>query len=364
MVYPSKINNYHSVILFSLLLLFVSCNGTTSSNDNSEGEDPPVDEAKSVNISLPEAIFSDVSDIKEKRRSSVIANKIKDLIGAAPKESSVYISIYNFYDDKADILNSLRKAASRGVKVHIAIDSRDKNKDTISKLKGIKDIEVISVNNELGPNHNKFVLYTDILTSNGKQKNITLISSENWNASNQKYFNNAVVLKNKNLFEAYLDYWEEIKLHADRNVKNYEYKVFNNKKDGIRANFYPMRRDGNVVGPDPIVEILDGITNASSTTIKIAQSIWRPDRIEILNKLKILQNLGAKIQIIVPDNIVAKMKYELKDFSKRNGVYVKMFHSRGEDKIGMHSKITIIEGEWKGEKSTVLITGSSNYSEN
>src|SRR5699024_1319971 len=279
-------------------------------------------------------------------------------------ESSIYISIYNFYDDKAGILNLLKKAANRGVKVHIAIDNRNKNKDTINKLKKTKDIEVVPVDNELGPNHNKFILYTDILTNNGKKENITLISSENWNSSNKKYFNNAVVLKNKSLYEAYLDYWQDIKLHADRDVKNYEYKVFNNKKDGIRANFYPMRQDGNVVGPDPIVEILDGITDASSTTIKIAQSIWRPDRIEILNKLKILQNLGAKIQIIVPDNIVAKMKYELKDFSKRNGVYVKMFHSRGEDKIGMHSKITIIEGEWKGEKSTVLITGSSNYSEN
>jgi hypothetical protein len=76
-----------------LLLLSFGCQ---------ENDDMPVQEeiipspVKPLSITLPEAIFTEPARIKDGMKSTVIYDRVTELVDATPEDASIYISIYQY----------------------------------------------------------------------------------------------------------------------------------------------------------------------------------------------------------------------------------------------------------------------------
>lgn len=361
-----------AVVIF--FFFCVACNKHGLKNPNTRNTDDttistdttPVWAVHPFNDSLPEAVFTDPKFISQGLSSSTIINNLMSLINATPKEASIYISIYLFKDEPG-LLTAIRNATERGVQVHVMLDRSDDNYNasTVKALEAIdKNMDIVEVYNRIKPaaiNHNKFVIFSDISTKNGDIKNVVFTSSENWVPFTEKEIQNAVIVSNDGLFNAYLQYWKKMKVLADHQMINFEFMEYDDLNDGIMAFFYPKLKDGKYFEPDPIVHILDQITDPSATTIQIEMAFWTNYRIDIINKLSDLLEEGAKVEIVVRSN--QPVYNALVDLANK-GAYVKMFNYSnvsGVKQVQIHSKIMLIQGEWNGKKTHLVIAGSENY---
>lgn len=363
---------------FILVLLLACCVACATSSvkpptnvDDHEGDSDTssVLAVSPINIKFPEAVFTDPKLVAQRMHSKAIIKRLEGLVNATPKGASIYFSIYHFTDEYG-LINAIRDADRRGVNLHVMLDMsvRSNNGPTVAKLTTIdKDIEIVAIYNDAKPsgsaiNHNKFALFTELSTKNGNVKNVVFTSSENWTKNAETKFNNAVIVSHKGLYKAYLQYWKDVKTRAGHGMVDFTFRKFNAlKEDGIMAFFYPKRNNGKYYGPDPIVEILNGITNPSSTTIQIEMAFWTHKRTSILQKVRDLMKQGAKVEIIVRSN--TGLHDELVDLANQ-GAYVKMFnYTKVPDvkQIKLHSKVMLIWGKWKGKETKLVITGSENY---
>jgi phosphatidylserine/phosphatidylglycerophosphate/cardiolipin synthase-like enzyme len=369
---------------FVLLFIFSACSsaptyGPSGSSNGSDDEDSSlVSSGKPINISFPEAVFTDLEKIKKHKRSKIIIQRIVDLIDATPKDGAIYVSIFLFKNEPG-LLSAFRRADIRNVKLHIIFDmssanARNHNTSTISKLKAIdKNIDIIETYNDASSgaiNHNKFVLFSKVKTKTGIVKNAVFTTSENWLPSSEKRIQNAVILSNKGLYKAYLGYWKEMKKRAAQGMKDYTFRKYSAPDDGIWGYLLPKRKGGNPYGPDPIIKILNGITDPSSTTIQIVMPLWTKYRIStditysgisIVGKLEKLLTQGAKVEIVVISAIDA---HDAVASLANQGAFVKMYNYAGNPdvkKIELHSKVMLIQGEWHGKKTNLVITGSQNF---
>lgn len=374
-MYLTKLKYYFLVLLF----LCIACSSSSikpkppsgGGNDGSGVEDQDTPTVEPLNITLPEADFTDPRLVAKRKHSKAIIGRLISLIDAAPEGSSIYMSYYGFNEQMYGVFSAIRKADSRGVKLHVMVDNSDRSSNgrTIEKLKAIdKDIDIVGIHNDASSsaiNHNKFVLFSSLLKKSGKVKDIVFTTSENLGPHTEIEIQNAVILSNKGLYQAYLHYWEIMKSRAAHGMVNYTFRKYNAlKEDGIMAFFYPKRKNGKYYGPDPIVRILDQITDPSSTTIQVEMAFWTHGRIDIVNKLSDLLDQGANLEIVVRSNVT--VHDELVDLAER-GAYVKMYdysHVPGVIRVDIHSKVMMIRGEWRGHKTKLVIAGSENYTGN
>ncbi len=361
---------YYLVILFTS---FCACNSATINEPPtpSGGEDSSsVSNVQPISITFPEADFTELNKIKKDKRSRVIIRRLANLIDAAPKGSSIYMSIFAF-DTKNEplLIDAIRRADIRNVDLHLEVDIKPSgNMLTVNKLKAIdQDIDIVVIDNDVSLdaiNHNKFTIFSKVKTKTGLAKGVVFTSSENWGPYGEKNINNAVILANDGLYQAYLGYWKEMKQRATQGMKDYTFRKYSDPEHGIYALFYPKRKNGKPYGPDPIINILDEITDPSSTTIQIEMPTWSKCRVTIAEKLSKLMNQGAKIEVVVRSNIDDQVHDELVNLANR-GAFVKTYNYSTTDKsvkwIRLHSKVMMIRGEWKGEKTNVIVTGSENY---
>jgi phosphatidylserine/phosphatidylglycerophosphate/cardiolipin synthase-like enzyme len=363
--------------LFVLLFLLFACSNTTTSTSEGGGGKPSVSSLKPVDIILPEADFTDVSSITQDKHSKVILNRLADLIHATPQGASIYMSIYLFGEEPA-LIAALRSAAARGVKLHIMMDSSHRsnkyNIPTVANLKIIakdtdQNIEIVGIHNDISSNainHNKFALFSEVTTKSGNIKNVVFNGSQNWYPNSEKENQNVVILSNKGLYQAFLHDWQIMKKHADQDMIHYTYSTYSDSEAGIYALFYPKIKNGAYFGPDPIVKILKGVTNPASTTIRIVMAFWTNGRVSIVNKLSELMDQGAKVEVITRSSVSDKIYDGLVALADK-GAFVKMYNYSGDPnvkKVETHSKVMLIDGEWKGEKTNLIITGSHNYDVN
>jgi phosphatidylserine/phosphatidylglycerophosphate/cardiolipin synthase-like enzyme len=248
------------------------------------------------------------------------------------------------------------------------------NMPTIKTLKAIApDIDIVKIDNGIqngAINHNKFTLFSDISTKGGKAKNVVFTSSDNLSPHQQELIQNAAILSDKGLYQAYLGYWQAMKKLADRKMKNYTFKKYSDPDAGIWAYFFPKRKNGNVFGPDPIIKVLDGITDPSSATIQIEMPFWTKyrmrtdvslDGISIVGKLSKLMKQGAKVEAVVRSNVD---NHDSLVALAHQGAFIKMYNYSdvpNVKQIGLHSKVMLIQGEWHGNKTKLAIVGSQNF---
>lgn len=356
---------------FVFLFFCCSCKKGTgvqpppAGNNNSGDGSTTADAVKPFNGTLPAAVFTDPRLVVQNKHSRSIILYLGSLINATPKGAAIYMSVFLFKSEPG-LITAIRNAVSRGVMVHVMFDRShsDYNDPTVEKLTSIsKNIDVVSFYNNISSsaiNHNKFALFSALSTTGGDIKNVVFTSSENWTPGTEQKIQNAIILSGEGLYDAFLQYWKDMKSHADHDMASYNYREYDDLKDGIQAFFYPKRKNGSYFAPDPIVHILDQITDPSSTTIQIAMAFWH-DRAGITNKLGALMSRGAKVEIVVRSGQPAGKAIES---LAKNGAFVKMYNYTnvpGVKEIQLHSKEMIIQGEWNGHKTNVIITGSENY---
>jgi phosphatidylserine/phosphatidylglycerophosphate/cardiolipin synthase-like enzyme len=369
--------------LFVFLFIFCACSSAAidEPQPSSDGGDDSGGSSTSLTpaaITFPEADFTSVRAIKQGQASKAIIGRLAGLIDATPKGASIYISIFIFKNEYG-LLNAIRQANNRGVKLHIIIDMssanhRKGNASTIENLKAMGNgIDVVETYNDAQANainHNKLVLFSELSTKKGKAKNVVFTSSENWAPSTEKNMQNAVILSDKGLYQAYLHYWKEMKERAAGGMKNYTFIKYSDPDGGIWAYLFPKRKKGNRYGPDPMIKILDEISDPSEATIQIEMPIWTKyrirvdhalDGVSIVDKLSQLLKQGAKVEIVARSNIDAHDEVAA---LAGQGAFVKMYNytdEPGVKKIKLHSKVMLIQGEWNGKKTRLVIAGSQNF---
>ena len=360
-------------LLFLLCALFF-VTACSDSEDSPVTPQPEVEtEVVPLKALLPEAVFTDPAKVAAATNSTEILDRLIALIDASPERSSIHIAIYLF--DYADLVDALDRADARGVKLHLMLDlsredSEKTNPYTINQLKTklSENAELVVVDSDAGTiaiNHNKFALFSEIITEKGEATHVVLQTSHNFLLSGARKMQDGVVLTHDGLYEAYQTYWQDMKNGAQQGMKYYDYKEFHDAAAGVSAYFLPKRRDGESYGEDTIIEFLNKITDPASAVIRIGMSDWTSTRINIVNRLGELVDQGAKVELVVKSSISEDVLSGLRELEEK-GAYLKVYNmtESGQQKINIHSKFMLIEGPWEGENAQVLITGSHNFTNN
>jgi phosphatidylserine/phosphatidylglycerophosphate/cardiolipin synthase-like enzyme len=363
---PSVLFNYTCVVL---LMIFSGCK--KAGNDNQTTQISP---AVATSLSLPQALFTEPAKVLSGQSSTIIMDKLISMIDATPEKEFIHISIYGFLYD--ELVVALKKADARGVKLRILIDmSRvetiEQNPPTVLELQKLsqENSEVTVVKSDAGSiaiNHNKFAIFSKVITTDGVKENLVFQTSHNFTVADTRKVQDAVVISEKGLYDAYLNYWTDMRSKAASGMSMYEYKEYSNQTSGIYAYFLPKRKNGTSFGDDSIIEFLNALTNVSTATIKIGMSDWTATRKNIVDKLAVLQSQGAKIEVIAKSSIDSEILVALEQL-RIKGAYVKVLNmtDNSKPKMNIHSKFMLLTGTWKGKENTkILITGSHNFTLN
>lgn len=360
-------------LLFAYISLFLisACSASEEEPVTPQPEAPA--EAKPITASFPEAMFTDPDKLSRGSASTEILDRLVALIDASPEGSSIHVAIYLF--DYADLVDALDRADARGVKLHLMLDlsredSEETNPYTINQLKTklSDNAELIIMDSDAGSiaiNHNKFVLFSKVLTQAGETTSLVLQTSHNFILSGSRKVQDAVFLSHKGLYDAYHGYWQDMMQRAQQGMKDYSYSEYHDPETGVSAYFLPKRRDGAAYGEDAIIEFLDKITDPSSAVVRIGMSDWTSTRMNIVEKLEELLDQGATIELVVKSSISEDILAGLRALEEK-GAYLKVYNmtESGQLKVNIHAKFMLIEGAWEGEESRVLITGSHNFTQN
>ena len=359
--------------LFLFLLGTISCSSGPETDDQpnvTEKEINTVLELDAEKSKLPRVLFNDIQKIKAGTTSTIIFDNIISYINATPEHSSIYISIYLF--DYTPIIDALIKASERDVQLFIMTDNSDRsdNLSTINKFKSLDgEVEVIGITNDassIAINHNKFILFSEVEVEGEESlKNVVLQTSQNFHSKGQKKLQDAIIISNPGLFNAYVEYYNKMTSRALSGMKNFEYFEYLDSSGDIKVSFYPKRKNGEIYGEDSVIEILDQISDPLSTTIKVAMSDWSDSRSYIIDKLIRLSDAGANIEVITKSGKGPAVMQGLQVL-ENNGEYVKVFNmgSSGPVKINIHTKILLVDGVLEGNKQKFVMTGTQNFTLN
>lgn len=363
-----KFRNLFLILLFTFYACSSSENKTEVPPEEPTTSETPLSESASQ---IPVAVFTDIKEIERGAESATITNKLIDYINAVPEDASIYISIYFF--EYTPIIQSLKEAYDRDVKLNIMMDMSDRsnNEKTLARMQTWgDDIQLVEIKNDassIAINHNKFALFSEVSSENKKLKNIIFQTSHNFHSTALKKLQDAVILSNNELYNAYLKYWNEMAKLSTAGMKNYTYSEFTSNNGKLSAYFYPKRKNGERYGKDTFIEILDNITNPKETNIKIGMSDWTDSRINILNQLLELQSNGATIEIITKNSSKGPKLMAGLEKLQEAGAYVKVFNLKSAidiPKINIHMKLMMIDGNYKNEKHKMIITGTQNFTNN
>lgn len=354
--------------VFFLLLLFVGC----TDGENPVQFDPDQPEAvpvEPVDITLPEALFTDAVIVADGKQSKVILNRLVELIDAVPEDGSIYVSIYLF--EYEPLLQALERAHTRNVSLHVMMDRSDRsdNTATANKLDELDgSVEIVWIYNNasgIAINHNKFVLLPEVSTSEGTLENVIFQTSQNFKESGNRKIQDGVILSDADLYDAYLDYWQDMKSLANDQMADFEYREYEDPDTGVKAYFYPKRRDGLPYEGDTIIELLNGIDDPSSATVKIGMSAWSDSRGEILSTLENLISEGLNLEVVTKSSIGDETYDRLVSLAD-SGATIRIYNmsKSGPQKVNIHSKFMMIDGTWNGEQTQLLLTGSQNFTMN
>lgn len=288
-------------------------------------------------------------------------DKLIDLLALAVPESDVWIAIYMFNHE--GLITAIENAAANHVNIYLIVGQSSEEMTSLkAKIKKISgEDRVFIFENSMGNkiNHNKFVLFSHIISEGESVRNIVFQSSGNFTKSDIKKHQNSVILVDRNLYEAYLDYWQDLFSYGLDGTDNLNYNT-TNYGDGYitKVYFFPRSED------DTIVNILNNLIPSTGTSsIKVVMSQWTDYRLDIAEKLAELKALGCDIQVITQtagDN--DKVSASILSILNSAGIKVMAFE---ENKVNIHSKYFIVDSFYKsGTKKywqKIVWTGSHNF---
>ncbi|MEO6681595.1 MAG: phospholipase D-like domain-containing protein [Ginsengibacter sp.] len=347
-----------------LIFFFVACGKDNVSTGSGSGRDTTTLPKPKKEIQLSQSILLDPVKINNKQSDTKIMDSLIHYLKYTPKDAEVHVSVFLFSYDP--LIKAIKEAHLRGVKINVAIDngreeSVKENKETILQLLATlkspsRLVTVISDASSTSINHNKYALFSEIHLPNGIVKNVVFSSSHNFILAGTIKIQDALVLSNKNLYDAFVDNWNDIVLRAKSGMKNFTYKEID--MDSMKAYFFPRRKNGVWDGKDTHLEIFDKISDYSTANVRVVMSDW--SRVEVAVKLTELQKKGVKVEVIAKDKSGQDVLDELEKLRAAGG-YVKVIKMSEKNN---HSKITMVKGTWEGVKQNLLFTGSHNYTYN
>ncbi|WP_304064097.1 phospholipase D-like domain-containing protein [Pedobacter glucosidilyticus] len=326
-----------------------------------------------VNITFPEVLFTNASTIAREGTSTVILDRLISLVDNTPAGEQIRISIYLI--NYQPLMDALKNAETRGVNIKILVDmsrsdSQETNATSLPWLQtNLAASEVVATVNDvstLSINHHKYALFSKVNTSAGLVSNITFQTSHNFTTSDAKKVQDAITFNDAGIYNVFLSNWQMMRSYAAAGMKNnFNYTVYEDVANGLRAEFFPKISGGSFIGQDNVLENLDAITDVANAKIRIAMSDWSDLRVAIVDKLIALKNQGATIEVYAKDAAGTQVQSKLRQLQQL-GATVRIFNleSGSDAKFNIHAKMMLIEGTWKGQaNSKVIITGSHNYTD-
>jgi len=367
-----KLHIFRKKLLFFVLIAFYSGFYSCSSNDERVEivqEREEVLPLRTEELESPYVLFTDPKKISVGSNSTIIMDRLVNFINAAPEGSTVHMSIFLF--EYRPVVNALKNAHSRNVDLHIMADasSRSSNSGTLKELRDLGEgVEIVEIRNDassIAINHNKFVIFSKLTTDSGEVNNVIYQTSHNFVGSGMKKIQDAQILIDREVYNAYYNYWQNMSVLGSGGMINYEYSEYNNDQEDLEILFYPKRKNGSRYGEDTVIELLNSITEPQETTITIGMSDWSDSRVHIVDKLSELLTAGATIEVITKSGKGDVINQALRNL-EQNGAYVKMFNmeNNGIQKINVHIKVMLIEGVFQGENTTIVMTGTQNFTNN
>jgi phosphatidylserine/phosphatidylglycerophosphate/cardiolipin synthase-like enzyme len=310
----------------------------------------------------PIALFTDPSKIAAGKSDQTIINSIVHLINDTVSGGSIHISIYQF--NHPDIIRALIRANNRNVEVNILLDwsRRHENDDERIKVRSLLEnsgINVLPITNEIQPltnqigiNHHKYLLINEL--KNGLE-NVVLHTSSNFITFSTSSIEDAIIMSNKNVYEAFLYNWTKLKESIDNSGVLSEIDFNPLISQEISVFFFPSTH----FEEDFIVNRLKKITDPANTSISIAMSVWTIERSKIVDKLAELEENGANVKIAIKNN--NNLNDELIHYLYEK-LHLSSIKTIDLPDYNLHSKYMILDGEVDMEHERLVYTGSYNYS--
>lgn len=365
----NKFSLKFKIILY--LGLSAACMNNASALTEYRYTDTVPNSCRPVALNLPEANFTNPAAIYYQGiHSFTILERFRQILNAVPSGDSVYMSMFLFNDTETE--KAIIKASTRGVYINLLVDSSreassKQNEASFNVLRQIKKGNFLTVVNSLydkkgnsGIDHNKFALFSKVETNAGILKYVIFQTSNNFTKPQCTYFQDNVILSNEGLYKAYRRAWQDIALHAKKNMDELRFQQYDDEE--VHAYFFPKTNSGRFFGNDPVINILESIKNPSNAEIRIMMYAWNMGRKKIVQKLADLIEKGAHISILLDGGASSlAIRKELQTLSSK-GAIIRIFNkAEGPIKKSIHSKYMLIEENENGKHHTLIATGSENY---
>ena len=326
-----------------------------------------------VNISFPEAVFTDVATIAKGGSSPTIMNKLIALVDNTPAGQSIHMSIYMI--TYQPLVDALKNAETRGVNLHIIVDMSRSDPQTTNASSlpwlqnNLTNSEIVITTNDVSSNainHHKHVLFSGITTTAGLVTNVTFQTSHNFTTSDMSKVQDALIFNEADVYQAFLSNWNVMKQYAASGMRlNFTYTAFDFPSINTKLAFFPRIVGGVHDGSDNILESLNALTDVANAKIRVAMSDWTDSRPAIVDKLIALRNQGATIEVFAKDAAGTQTKAKLNQL-KALGATVRIFNlsTDGQAVFNIHAKMMLIEGTWNGQSNAkIILTGTHNYTD-
>ncbi|WP_346536273.1 phosphatidylserine/phosphatidylglycerophosphate/cardiolipin synthase family protein [Micromonospora sp. DPT] len=308
------------------------------------------------------------------------------LINATPRGATLSLTLYFF--NRQEVLDALRAAAGRGVRVRIVINGSqvwagDAFYQALKATAGITLVECGTrradkqstrgcMTDRTGSSplgnppllHDKFMTISSVrLTGGGTANNVLYVSSANLDY--YAAYENAITISHEGLYADYLRYFNSLLAHG-RSGASDDNAGRTYAAGAHRLYTFPRREAaGSTPGSgsnDPIVSILKGLSCSGSTRVDLAN--FRIQRRAVVNALIAARKRGCQVRIVTGAKSGAphdkgKPMSALVDLAKAMPVHLCGYteNDNGEQQgIPMHEKFMIIR---QGSQSTLYL-GSHN----
>ncbi|WP_306323875.1 MULTISPECIES: phospholipase D-like domain-containing protein [unclassified Streptomyces] len=307
-----------------------------------------------------------------------IRTRLVELTDAALPGSTIKVAVYHVWEQT--IVDALKRAKDRGVRVQIVLDSTsktDRPENTVysqlaalfgtSRANGSFVTLCPTGKSCLGDPkfgksimHNKFWLFSAV---EGATNVVVQTTSNSTPSAHTKFFNDALQLPNNPvLYGAYSDYFDDMVL---KDWANWDYRTVSNGH--YKAYFFP--RAGTTNSTDTLHSVLNNVSctykDAATGTTKrtvVRAAVFQITRQAIADKLVSLKKAGCTVQI----------EYATSD----SGTWTSM-HSSGAPPVRcyndprtspttpyiIHTKYVAIDGVYDGARNKITFTGSQNASD-
>lgn len=181
----------------------------------------------------------------------------------------------------------------------------------------------------------------------------TMVSSHNYNPSQQKYHQQALVFENdKPAYDLYKSYFDDLIVNKGSREDDYYKSVM---AGGSRFYFFP-RKSG-----DLIVSALSNLdASKGECNIHIAMASWTTTRSDIIEKLKELSVAGCNVNLVIDTEAGSAAI----DAFLNTGINGKHHNVNLIKNSKIHSKYMLIDGYYNGKWSKLTWSGSHNFTNN